>query len=156
MSRSRRLALLLWLVPAALPGQEPTGFEVGPLALATLAREGFAGGGLSLGWRPGGGVRLVVATALGARDGGAAGRGELLGHLMLTPARRSGVGVYGVGGIAGTIDGGRRGDLVLGLGLESRPAAGWGVALEGGVGGGVRLMLAVRRRWLRPAPAGGG
>ena len=78
------LALVLW--PGALGAQEPRGVEAGAQGLLLVGRRDFAGGGATLGWRPGGGVRLQLA--------------------------------------------------------------GLGLVVEAGVGGGVRLAVGLRRRWL--------
>lgn len=139
------LALVLW--PGALGAQEPRGVEAGAQGLLLVGRRDFAGGGATLGWRPGGGVRLQLA-ALGGDRAGLAARGELVGHLLLEPARVGGVGLYAIGGVAGTFAARARGDLVLGLGLETRPGGRLGLAVEAGVGGGVRLAVGLRRRWL--------
>ena len=39
-------------------------------------------------------------------------------------------------------------ECVLGLGIETRPGARVGLALEAGIGGGVRVAVGLRRRWL--------
>ena len=145
-------ALVGLLAAAPLAAQEPTGLEAGPLGGAIAARRDFVGGGVAIGLRPGGGVRVVLAGLAGGAGGGFAVRGEVVGHLMLTPARRRGLGLYGLGGVAGTAGPTDRADLVLGLGVETAPAGPWGVALEGGVGGGARLLIAIRRRWLGTRP----
>ncbi|MEO8139623.1 MAG: hypothetical protein ABI742_08260 [Gemmatimonadota bacterium] len=129
--------------------QEPRGYEAGIEALATLADPSFAGGGISLGLRPGGSIRIVLTATPGVLRNRIAARGELLAELMLTPAKRRGVGIYGLAGVAGQV--GRRdaGRLVLGLGIEGAPAAGSGWHLEAGLGGGVRIAAGWRWRWLR-------
>jgi hypothetical protein len=91
-------------------------------------------------------TRISAGLGLGASDGRAAGRGELLAHFLLNPTRRSGVGIYGAGGVAavgGPVD---QGYLVLTLGLEARPGGRSGWFVEAGVGGGVRLAAGVRWR----------
>jgi hypothetical protein len=151
MSRRLALGLLLSLVARPLLAQEPQGVELGLMGVALIGQRELAAGGLTGGWRPGGGVRLQLGALVGAREGGSGGRAELACHLLLAPARVAGLGVYALGGIAATVGGPARADLVLGLGVETGPAARWGVALEAGVGGGVRLALALRRRWLHRA-----
>ncbi|MFN8646919.1 MAG: hypothetical protein U0104_09155 [Gemmatimonadales bacterium] len=146
MRRAGRLLLLL-LAPGPLHAQEPRGVEAGGLGVLLAGRRDFVGGGGTIGWRPGGGVRLQLA-ALGGDRGGGAGRGELVGHLLLEPARVGGLGFYAIGGLAGTFAARARGDLVLGLGIETRPGARVGLALEAGIGGGVRVAVGLRRRWL--------
>jgi len=145
--------LLLGGFSAKAFAQLPTGHEIGVQALATFAAPSFAGGGLSYGVRPGGRPRLVGLVSAGARDGSLAGRGELVVQYLLAPDRRRGVGFYGVGGIGGVTGPGSSGYLVVGLGVESAPGGRSGWMLEGGVGGGVRLSVGWRHRWLhRSAP----
>jgi hypothetical protein len=146
-------SLLLAFHPGLASAQEPHGIEAGAEALVTLADPTFAGGGVSLGVRPGGSVRVVLNLLAGGQRERLAGRGELLGQLMLTPARRRGVGVYGVAGIAGQLGQRDAGWLVLGLGLEQAPAERSGWHLEAGIGGGVRLAAGWRHRWLSHARA---
>lgn len=145
--RRAGLLLALGLAPAALAGQEPRGVEAGVLGMVVAGRRDFAGGGGTVGWRPGGGLRVQLAALAGERSG-TAGRGELVGHLLLEPARRDGLGFYAIGGVAGTVAGRTRGDLVLGVGMETRPGGRLGLAVEVGVGGGVRVAIGIRRRWL--------
>lgn len=140
-------AVLLGLA-GPVAGQEPRGLEVGPAGLVTTGRNGFTGGGLTFAARPGGGARIHLLLAAGDGSGRSVARGELVGHLLLTPAGSGGVGLYGLAGVAATSGRRARGDLVLGLGMETRPNGGWGVAVEAGVGGGVRFLVGVRRRWL--------
>ena len=68
-------------------------------------------------------------------------------RFFLDPYRTSKWGVYGSGGLGGLYDGRRewRGVLVVAAGLEfpSRAGAAW--AAEVGLGGGVRLSLALRQ-----------
>lgn len=145
------VALLLLASPVS--GQEPRGVEAGAAGLLTTGHNGFAGGGLTLAARPGGGVRIQALLAAGDVSGRTVGRGELVGHLLLTPLGHGRVGLFGLAGVAGTTGRRARGDLVLGLGVETSPFGAWGVAAEAGVGGGARLVLGIRRRWLRPSTA---
>ncbi len=145
-------AVLLGLA-APVAGQEPRGLEAGAAGLVTTGRNGFTGGGLTLAARPGGSARIQVLLAAGDLSGRTVGRGELVGHLLLTPAGSGGIGLYGLAGVAATSGRRARGDLVLGLGVETRPNGSWGVAVEAGVGGGARFLVGVRRRWLRPPAA---
>ncbi len=144
--RQALLALACLATPAA--AQAPRGVEAGLSAVTTLGRTDFVGGGPALAWRAPGGVRLAVQLLAGDRAGRTAGRGEFALHLLLTPARRHGLGVYGTGGVAMVADRRWRGDLLLGAGVETSPGGRWGVQLEGGIGGGARVLLGVRRRWL--------
>jgi hypothetical protein len=149
------VALVIML--AASPGwaQEPRGIEAGLEVVATLADPAFAGGGLSLGVRPGGRARVLVVLTPGVQQGRFAGHGELLGQLMLTPAKRDGVGFYGIAGVAGQVGPRDSGLLVLGLGLEGAPATGSGWHFEAGVGGGVRIAAGWRWRWIHPPASSG-
>ena len=95
-------------------------------------------------------MRVSATVGAGVSDGRAAWRGELLAHFLLNPTRRSGVGIYGAGGVAavgGPVD---QGYLVLALGVEARPGGRSGWFVEAGVGGGVRLAAGVR--WRRRPP----
>jgi hypothetical protein len=103
--------------------------------------------------RLGGHVRVALTAAAGAAQHAVAFRGELLTHFLLAPRQTHGVGMYGLGGVAvvdaSDASGSRdaHGYMVLGLGVESRPGAASGWALEAGVGGGFRV--AVGYRWRR-------
>jgi hypothetical protein len=142
----------LILAMAASPGvaQEPRGVEAGLAAVATLADHDYAGGGLALGVRPGGGARIGLTLLAGALDQRFAARGELTGQLLLSPLRRHGIGVYGLAGVAAVVGPRDEGVLVLGIGVEAAPAGRSGWYLEAGVGGGVRIAGGWRWRWLRP------
>jgi hypothetical protein len=59
--------------------------------------------------------------------------------------------MYGLGGVAGQVGRGSQGYVVLGLGLERAPGGRSGWALEAGVGGGVRVTVGWRWRWLKPS-----
>ena len=128
--------------------QGPTGLEFGVQALATLADPSFAGGGISFSVRPEDRTRFAAAITPGARDRRFALRGDLLLEYMLDPARFRGVGVYGLGGVAGVTGRSGAGYIVLGIGVESAPGGSSGWAAEVGMGGGVRFTLGWRRRWL--------
>ncbi len=145
------------LLAGALIGVRPLaaqqGKEVGVQVVATASDPALAVAQLYAGVRTSARTRLSAAAGAGLSSGDPAFRGELLGHFLLSPNQREGPGFYFAGGVAavgGPVD---RGYLVLTVGLEDRPAAasGWGV--EVGVGGGVRVMLGYRWRWLHAAPA---
>jgi hypothetical protein len=86
----------------------------------------------------------MLGAGIAGDDG--VGRGELLGHFLLGPEQRRKPGLYLAGGIAGVVGAVDRGYLVLTAGVESRPAAGSGWAVEAGIGGGFRVALAYRWR----------
>lgn len=148
----RSMLALTWL-SARLAAQEPRGLEAGLEASTALANPAFAGAGVSLGIRPGGGTRVVASVLAGVQRSRLAGRGELVGQFMLTPAKPHGVGLYGLAGIAGQVGWRDGGWLVLGLGLERAPGASSGWHVEAGIGGGMRISVGWRRRWLRAAGA---
>ncbi len=150
MRRCRLLACCLTVGAAArVLGQEPQGFEVGVLGVGALATPNFFGAGLTGAVRPGGRLRLSLSALPGSQADRFALRGEATGHFMLNPARRHGLGFYGVGGVAALLGPRDAGYVVLGLGLETAPAGRSGLIVEAGVGGGVRIAVGWRRRWLR-------
>lgn len=149
----RRCGLLICCLAAVsaapVPAQEPRGVEVGVQSVTTLAARSFFGGGLAGSVRPGGRLRVVIAALPGAQAERFAFRGEAAAHFMLNPERRHGLGFYGVGGIAVLVGPRDAGYVMLGLGLESAPGGVSGWTMEAGVGGGVRIAVGWRRRWLR-------
>ncbi|MGH7702629.1 MAG: hypothetical protein ACREMO_06020 [Gemmatimonadales bacterium] len=95
-------------------------------------------------------TRLAATAAAGVAQGGFGFRGELLAHFLLNPRAVRRPGLYGLGGVAFVSAPGERGYLVVGAGLEARPGARSGWALELGVGGGVRVALGYRWRRFPP------
>ncbi len=149
--------LLPWpeLLAGTLIGVAPLaaqqGRELGVQVVATASDPALAVGGVYGGIRTSARTRLTAMAGAGVSSGELAFRGELLGHFLLSPSQRNGPGFYFAGGVAaveGPVD---RGYLVLTVGLEDRPAAGSGWGVEVGVGGGVRVMLGYRWRWLPTA-----
>ena len=143
------------IVAAALAAPRPVAaqrvVELGAQATALAADPGSMFGGAYGALRTSLRTRVSVAAGVGAVEGSAAVRGELLLHFLLNPTRRTGVAPYAAGGVAvvgGPLD---EGYLVLTLGLESRPGARLGWFVEAGIGGGARLAAGIRRRWF---PAG--
>jgi hypothetical protein len=147
-----RFGILAWgLVscpPDAALAQEPRGFEAGLQGITTLAEPRLAGGGLTGAWRPGGRMRLVVGALPGVTGRRFAFRGELGAHFLLNPTLVRGLGFYGMGGIAGVAARRSAGYLMLGVGAETSPAGRSGWMVELGVGGGGRIAVGWRRRWL--------
>jgi len=140
---------LIWVAPLAAQ----QGKELGVQVMATASDPALAVAGVYGGVRTSARTRISGAAGAGLSSGDLAFRGELLGHFLLSPNQRDGAGFYFAGGVAaveGPVD---RGYLVLTAGLEDRPAgaSGWGIEL--GVGGGVRVMLGYRWRWLHAAAA---
>lgn len=140
------LACLTGVLPREAAAQH--GWELGVQAIGTFADFDFAGGGIWGGWRPGGGTRIGVSLMPGAIDGEFTGRGELTAQFLLNPAspRR---GLYAGGGLAGLAGAKDEGYLLLLLGYESKPGGKSGWVIEGGIGGGVRVLLGYRWRRLR-------
>jgi hypothetical protein len=144
------------LLAGTLTGVGPLaaqGRELGVQATATASDPALAVAGVYGGVRTSTRTRLSVTAGAGLSSGDLAFRGEVLGHFLLSPNQREGPGFYFAGGVAaveGPVD---RGYLVLTGGLEDRPAAASGWTVEVGVGGGVRVMLGYRWRWLPAAPA---
>jgi hypothetical protein len=136
------------LVSAASPAKAQHGWEFGVQAIGAFADFDFAGGGLWGGWRPGGSTRIGVSLMPGAIDGEFAGRAEVTAQFLLSPAslRR---GLYAGGGLAGLTGPNDAGYLLFLLGYESKPGGASGWVIEGGIGGGVRVLLGYRWRWVR-------
>ncbi|HEY7681270.1 MAG TPA: hypothetical protein VH879_01390 [Gemmatimonadales bacterium] len=157
MTQARRSSLgrlagsvaLIFLGVAAGAAQEPRGLEAGVQGMVALADPVFAGGGAAAALRTGGRSRVALAMVPGNRDGRFAFRGELTAHFLLDPGRRHGVSPYAVGGIAGVIGRSDNAFVVAGLGLEAAPGGRSGWWIEGGAGGGARLAVGWRWRWLR-------
>jgi hypothetical protein len=139
-------ALAATLLTGATPAVAQRVVELGVTAIGTTANPAVLVAGGSVGLRTSTRTRLSAALAGGTSDGDFAWRGELLGHFLLSPGRRTGVGLYGAGGVAlaeGRVD---QGYLVLTLGLEDRPGARRGWFVEAGLGGGARLAAGYRWR----------
>ena len=130
--------------PAAGAAQ---GRELGLGVIGTVSNPALAVANGYAALRTSGRTRLSAAIGAGISDQELAWRGELLGHFLLGPEDRRKPNFYFAGGVA-VVDGAvRRGYLVLTLGLENRPGARSGWALEAGVGGGARISLGYRWRW---------
>jgi hypothetical protein len=145
--------LLAGALIRAAPLAAQQGRELGVQVVATASDPALAVAGVYGGVRTSARTRFSAAAGAGLSSGDLAFRGEVLGHFLLSPNQRKGPGFYlagGVAGIEGPVD---RGYLVLTVGLEDRPAAASGWAVEVGVGGGVRVMLGYRWRWLHAAMA---
>jgi len=141
----------LLLAPALIgvaPLAAQQGKELGVQVVATASDPALAVAGVYGAIRTSARTRLSAAAGAGVSSGDLVFRGEVLGHFLLSPTQRKGAGFYVAGGVAGVEGPVDRGYLVLTVGLENRPAAasGWGV--EVGVGGGVRVLLGYRWRWL--------
>lgn len=143
--RASAAFLLLAALPPALAAQ---GREAGASAFLTTARTTTAGMLLHLGVRPGGSApRLALGLGGGGAEGQLVGRAELVAHLLLPHDPGAAVAFYAGGGVAGVTGPERAGWLVVLAGMETHPGGRAGVALEAGVGGGLRLAAGWRRRW---------
>ena len=108
------------------------------------------GGGYAAIRSSAGRTRLAATAAVGGAGGVTVWRAEVLGHFLLNPfgARRPGLYAGAGGALAG--GGGTTGYLVLLVGIEGRPGAGSGWAIEAGLGGGFRAAAGYRFRWFPP------
>lgn len=134
----------------ALAGTEPMAAqearEIGAMAIATFSDPVLAVAGVYGAFRTSGRARLSASLGAGISDGDLAWRGELLGHFLLSPEERRKSGFYFAGGVAAVEGPVSRGYLVLILGLEEKPRASSGWAMEAGFGGGFRLGVGYRWR----------
>lgn len=148
MRSSVTAVLALSTAAGSLPAQAIRGVEVGVAGAAVFSDPAFVGAGPLFALRPGGRARVSLAVVPGAITSRLALRGELTGQFLLTPGLVHGLGLYGQGGVAGVAGAEDRAFLVLGLGIETNPAGRSGWMIEAGVGGGARLVIGWRRRWL--------
>ena len=132
-------------------GQRLTATEVGVGAAVAAARQTFAGVEAGLSYRPGGQSRVALAVAGGTAAGRPAGRAQLTLQFLVTPAARSGVGLYA--GLGAALTARQRsagaGFVAVLVGLEGAPGRrrGWqNWYLELGLGGGVRAAAGWRVR----------
>jgi hypothetical protein len=144
--RWRELLALGAALTAAESGAAQGIREIGVVAMATSSDPALAVAGAYAAFRTSGRARLSASLGAGISDGELAWRGELLGHFLLSPEERRKAGFYFAGGVAAVEGPVSRGYLVLTLGVEERPRAGSGWAVEGGFGGGFRLALGYRWR----------
>ena len=144
--RWRELLIAGTTLAAAEPVAAQQIREIGIQAIGTFPDPALAVFGVFGALRTSGRTRLSVSLGGGLSDGELVGRGEALVHFLLSPEERRKAGFYVAGGIAAVEGPVSRGYLVLTLGLEDRPRAGSGWALEAGLGGGVRVALGYRWR----------
>jgi hypothetical protein len=96
-------------------------------------------------------VRLAGVLGAGAAHAEdrtvASGRAEVAGRFLLDPCRQARWGLYGATGITARYDDGpgTRGYLTLALGLELPSERSSVTAVELGIGGGVRVAVALRQ-----------
>jgi len=142
------------LVLAALtstPAAAQQASEIGVEAVGTFSDPGLIVGAGYAALRVGTRTRVSLGLGAGSAEGDWVGRGELLGHFLLSPEHERKPGFYLAGGIAGVTGAVDRGYIVLTAGVEKGPAGSSGWALEAGIGGGVRLAAGYRWRfWKKP------
>ena len=93
-------------------------------------------------------VELVAGAGTLLADGGPrfSARFDATARFLLDPLRERPRGPYVGGGLSARREGGSTdGDLVLLFGVEGRARRGWAPSVEGGVGGGVRIGVVLRR-----------
>ncbi len=150
LSISRVLATGLFVLGmAAAPVQAQKTWEWEALGLAALADQDFIGGGLGLGYRTNGRMRVQVLANVGSLEGSFAFRPEALISFHLNPYKRNGISPYASGGAAFILTGDGNEQYLVGvLGVETNPGGKWGWFLEAGFGGGVRIAggVQIRRR----------
>ena len=142
------VAAALAAAPGALTAQGVR--EFGLQATAAVARESFVGGGAAVAWRPSSRSRLALTANPGVAGAAFALRGEASLQFLLDPFTARRLGFYGGAGLAAETGRTGEGYLLLLLGIESRPGASSGWAVDVGVGGGVRMS--VGWRWRRFPP----
>lgn len=149
MKLTPRSALALTALAAAVPGGAgaQSGVEAQVHALAVVRQDALGALGGGGGWRPSGRARLSLTASLGVEPAGTTGRVELLASYHLQAYRRQGLAPYAGGGIATEFTESAIAEFILlVVGMESAPGLPWGVFVEAGVGGGVRLAVGLRHR----------
>ena len=137
---------------AASPGAAQQTWEIGVQSIAAFSSPAaFVACGYGA-WRGSERTRFSAGGGVGIADEKFAWRAEALAHFLFSPNEARRPGFYLAGGIAAAGGAATRGYLVATLGLEQRPRARTGWALEAGVGGGIRL--AAGYRWRFPSGPG--
>ncbi len=146
-----------WIVAGAraLPAQAPqrtSRIQPELRADAILARRRELQVGLGASIAVGTYLRLQLVGAAGMREPEAAesprptGRADLLARFVLDPYREHRWGPYGAAGLSQRLGAGARAYVVVALGAEAPPVAGWLPTIELGLGGGTRIGLIARRQ----------
>ena len=149
MSPDRRgwcAVLILLVAGTPLQGQRIRR-ELGAQLFVLSGDRLLVGGAGYAALRPNSRARLSLAVGAGDREGVVTGRAELLGHFLLSSARRKGPGLYAAGGLAVDVAAEADAWIVGALGVESAPGARSGWMAEIGVGGGWRGVAGWRWRW---------
>jgi hypothetical protein len=159
VSITKVLSQLLLAIGCAIAAS--AGAQVAPASYPELRVDAINGRGNTI--QAGGGltvpagiyVRVAMDVAGGAtwRDGSghASGRGDVIARFSLDPLRESPLGLSLGGGVSlPVVDGDRvRPYATVVVDLEGRRRGTWTPAVEFGLGGGVRVGLAIRRSPLR-------
>jgi hypothetical protein len=90
--------------------------------------------------------RVSLSVGAGSGEGSLRYRVEGLGHVLLSPRRTRGAGLYAAGGLGLAGRGEYELRLIGVVGLEGRPGARRGWVVEGGFGGGWRVSAGLRWR----------
>jgi hypothetical protein len=141
------LAAAVFLLTAP-PLAAQQGKELGVQAMGTASDPALGVAGVYAAIRASTRTRVSAFASLGISGGEAAWRSELLVHLLVSPTRQRGVGLYAASGVAAVGGAVERGYIVLTLGAEQHPGRRSGWFVEAGVGGGARLAAGYRWRWL--------
>lgn len=131
-----------------------TATEISVGGVAALARHAYWGAGAGVGRRVSGQTRVALAGSVGGWNrGGGGGSGaalrlEATGQFLVSPALRTGPGIYGGAGVAwqGGSDRYGTGYLMALVGVEGGPGRPSAWYVELGLGGGVRLAAGWRWR----------
>jgi hypothetical protein len=143
-----RSVLAAMVVVTAPPLAAQQGKELGLQAIGTASDPALGVAGVYGAIRTSSRTRVSASAGAGVSRSDAAWRGELLVHLLVNPTARRGLGVYAAGGAAAVGGPVERGYIVLTLGVEQHPGLRTGWFAEAGIGGGARLALGYRWRWL--------
>jgi hypothetical protein len=142
------------LVPLLLPilafqSQQLTATELSLGVASAMAREAFVGGELGLARRTGNESRVALAVAGGSVASEAAARVQVTLQMLVNPAARAGVGLYGGLGAAFSArqSAAGQGFGALLLGVEGAPGRSHSWYAELGFAGGVRAAAGWRGRW---------
>jgi hypothetical protein len=122
-------------------------WEIGVQSIAAFSTPAAIVAGGYGAWRGSERTRISGSAGLGVANNRFAWRAEALAHFLFSPNETRRPGFYLSGGIAAAGGTATQAYLVATLGLEQRPRARTGWALEAGVGGGIRLAAGYRWRF---------
>jgi len=137
---------MLALLAAPCRAQRRSELQVWGVAVAS--QPAFYGAGLGVALRDEDRTRFSVAAAAGTLGSSAlAARADATLQFLLNPFKRTGLAVYGGGGLSLAVARGSATPyLLLVLGVEHAPGGPRGAFAEVGVGGGVRVAVGYRWR----------